>query len=179
MAKIPLYRGREQAFILNCHSDQDKHYLLPFNKYPIRIDSDVGLPFYKAKDTCILEYYNLWNIRKATSHYFSNFPSDQGTFKRVKRQLGFKCSSSYGTLKGSIKPQILTTPSDCTKLVWYTQGATWACSRIRKIDCDYCRSFSMSTDSKQTFRSEAGRGEHKWRWLNDMSYKMAVITSSI
>ncbi|PMD14318.1 hypothetical protein NA56DRAFT_711141 [Hyaloscypha hepaticicola] len=50
MAKMPLYRGHEQAFILYYRSDQDKHSLPPFNKYPICMDSDVGLPFYKVKD---------------------------------------------------------------------------------------------------------------------------------
>jgi hypothetical protein len=54
-------------------------------------------------------YYNLWNIRKATSHYFSDCSSDQGTFKKAKWQLGSKCPSSYSTLKASIASQILTT----------------------------------------------------------------------
>lgn len=79
------------------------------------MDSEVVLPFYKAKDAWILEYYNLGNIRKSTSHYFSDFPSDQGTFKKVKWQLGSKCPLSHGTLKGSIAPQILTTTGEWRK----------------------------------------------------------------
>jgi len=53
-------------------------------------------------------YYNLWNIRKLTSHYFSDCSLDQGTFKKAKWQLGSKCSSSYSTLKASIASRIQT-----------------------------------------------------------------------
>ena len=62
--------------------------------------------------SCVLMYYNLWNIRKATSHYFSDCSSDQGTYKKAKWQLGSKCPSSYSTLKASIASQILTTTGD-------------------------------------------------------------------
>jgi hypothetical protein len=30
--------------------------------------------------SCVSMYYNLWNIRKARSHYFSHCSSNQGTF---------------------------------------------------------------------------------------------------
>jgi hypothetical protein len=53
-------------------------------------------------------YYNLWNIRKATSHYFLDCSSDQGTFIKVKWQLSFKCPSSYSTLKTSTASRIQT-----------------------------------------------------------------------
>jgi hypothetical protein len=33
--------------------------------------------------SCFSMHYNLWNIRKATSHYFSDSSSDQGTFKKA------------------------------------------------------------------------------------------------
>jgi hypothetical protein len=32
--------------------------------------------------SCVSMYYNLWNIRKATSHYFSGCSLDQGTFRK-------------------------------------------------------------------------------------------------
>ncbi len=54
-------------------------------------------------------YYNLWNIRKARSHYFSDCSPGQGTFDEGRWQLAFKCPSSYSTLKASIASQILTT----------------------------------------------------------------------
>ena len=57
-------------------------------------------------------YYNLWNIPKATSHYFSIYFSDQETFKKGSWQLGSECPSSYGTLKASIALQILTNTGD-------------------------------------------------------------------
>jgi hypothetical protein len=44
-------------------------------------------------------YYNFWNIGKAASHYSPDCSSDQGTFKKAKWQLGFKCPSSRSTLK--------------------------------------------------------------------------------
>jgi len=53
-------------------------------------------------------YCNLWNICKVTSHYFSDYSSDQGIFKGAKWQLGSKCPSSYSTLKASIALRILT-----------------------------------------------------------------------
>ena len=62
-------------------------------------------------------YYNLWNIGKATSHYFSDCPSDQGTFKKAKWQLGSKCSSSYTTLNASIAFQILIITGDLVMVV--------------------------------------------------------------
>jgi hypothetical protein len=52
--------------------------------------------------------FNVWNIRKVTSHYFSDCFPDQGTFKKANWQLGSKCSSSYSTLKTSIASRILT-----------------------------------------------------------------------
>jgi hypothetical protein len=58
--------------------------------------------------SCISMYCNLWNIRKVTSHYFSDCSSDQGTFKKAKWQLCSKCPSSYSTLKTSIASRILT-----------------------------------------------------------------------
>jgi hypothetical protein len=54
-------------------------------------------------------YYNLWNIRKVTSHSFSDCSSDQGTLKAAKWQLGSECPTSYGILKAGIASQILTT----------------------------------------------------------------------
>jgi hypothetical protein len=48
-------------------------------------------------------YYNLWNIRKATSHYSSDCFSDQGTFKEAKWHLASKCPSSYSTLKPALR----------------------------------------------------------------------------
>ncbi|PMD24216.1 hypothetical protein NA56DRAFT_686977 [Hyaloscypha hepaticicola] len=62
-------------------------------------------------------YYNLWNIGKATGHYFSDCPSDQGTFKKAKWQLGSKCSSSYTTLNASIAFQILIITGDLVMVV--------------------------------------------------------------
>ena len=46
---------------------------------------------------------------KATSHYFSDCSSDQGTFKKAKWQLDSKCPSSHSTLKRSFASRILTT----------------------------------------------------------------------
>jgi len=43
-----------------------------------------------------------------TSHYFSDCSSDQGTFKKAKRQSGSKCSSDNSTLKTSFVSRILT-----------------------------------------------------------------------
>ena len=57
-------------------------------------------------------YYNLQNIRNLTSHYFSDCSLDQGTFKKVKWQLGSKCSSSYSTLKISTASRIRTPTGD-------------------------------------------------------------------
>jgi hypothetical protein len=61
-------------------------------------------------------YYNLWNIRKTMSHYFMDCSSDQGTFKKAKWQLGFKCPSSCSTLKASVASKILTTTGGSTSL---------------------------------------------------------------
>jgi hypothetical protein len=57
-------------------------------------------------------YYNLWNIRKATSGYSLYCSSDQGTFKKAKWKLGSRCPSSHSTLKTSIASRILTTTGD-------------------------------------------------------------------
>ena len=57
-------------------------------------------------------YYKLWNIRKLTSHYFSDCSLNHGTFKKAKWQLGSKCSSSYSTLKTSIALRIQTPTGD-------------------------------------------------------------------
>jgi hypothetical protein len=54
-------------------------------------------------------YYNLWNIRKAASHYFLDRSSDQGTFMEATWQLSSICPSSFSTLKTSFALRILTT----------------------------------------------------------------------
>jgi hypothetical protein len=46
------------------------------------------------------------------SHYFSDCSLDQGTFRKVKWQLGSKCPSSYSILTTSIATRILTTTSE-------------------------------------------------------------------
>jgi hypothetical protein len=52
--------------------------------------------------SCVSIYYNLWNIRNVTSHYSSECSSYLGTIEIAKLQLGYKCSLSYSTLKGSL-----------------------------------------------------------------------------
>jgi len=51
MAKKPISKGSDQAFMVYYRSQQDKHFLPPFIKNPIRMDSDVGLAFYNQSAT--------------------------------------------------------------------------------------------------------------------------------
>jgi hypothetical protein len=50
MAKQPISKGSDQAFMVYYRSPQNKHGLPPFNNNPIGMDSYVGLPFYKIED---------------------------------------------------------------------------------------------------------------------------------
>jgi len=50
MAKQPISKGSDQAFMVYYRSPQNKHGLPPFINNPIRMDSYVGLPFYKIED---------------------------------------------------------------------------------------------------------------------------------
>jgi hypothetical protein len=49
---------------------------------------------FKLRSFCISMYCNLWNIRKVTSHYFSDCFFDQRIFRKGKWLLGSKCPSS-------------------------------------------------------------------------------------
>jgi hypothetical protein len=64
------------------------------------------------RKTAFSMYYSLWNIRKVTSHSYSDCSSDQGTLKEAIWQLGSEYPSSYGILKASIASQTLTTTGD-------------------------------------------------------------------
>jgi hypothetical protein len=64
-------------------------------------------------------YYNSRTIRKATSHYFLDCSSGQGTIIKAKWPLSSQCPSSHSTLKTSIALRIPTTagdPFDCANL---------------------------------------------------------------
>jgi len=62
-------------------------------------------------------YYNLWNVGTATSHYFSDCSSNQGTFEIASWLLGSKCPSNYSILKASLTLQILTTTGGCVSII--------------------------------------------------------------
>jgi hypothetical protein len=49
---------------------------------------------FKLRSFCVSMYCNLWNIRKVTSHYFSDCFFDQRIFRKGKWLLGSKCPSS-------------------------------------------------------------------------------------
>jgi len=53
-------------------------------------------------------YYNLWNIRKVTSHSFSDCSSDQGTLKAVRQTKKCGMNSSVRLLKERRPTSILT-----------------------------------------------------------------------
>ena len=84
-------------------------------------------------------YYNSRNARKATSQYFLDCSSGQGTIIKVKWQLSSKCPSSYSTLKTSIASRIPT-----------TTGALKSTTSIFKMCYEYfcryeeCRCFHCS-----------------------------------
>ena len=62
-------------------------------------------------------YSNSRNVCKATSQYFLDCSSGQGTIIKAKWQLSSKCPSSYSTLKTSTASRIQTPTGGWTKLV--------------------------------------------------------------